>query len=270
MRGRLRSGLLLALLAVTSAAPVGAHELSREQLSGVGFDQHLGGTLPLDLGFRDESGQPVTLASYFGQRPVVLTLNYLHCPNLCPIELEGLVNGLNGLPFSMGDQFTLLTVSIDPRETPEQAATAKARGLRGYARSGGAGGWHVLTGQQDAIDRLTRAVGFTYVYDAQEDEYVHPAGVVVLTPTGRISRYLYGIDFSATDLRLALVEAAAQRIGSIVDQVLLVCYHYDPVTGRYTPLVLDLLKVSGAATVLVVAGVIGWLWRSDRAARAAG
>ena len=141
------------------------------------------------------------------------------------------------------------------------------RRLRGYARRQAGDGWHILTGQPDAIDRLTRAVGFNYVYDAEEDDFAHPAGVVVLTPAGRISRYLYGIDFSATDLRLALVDAAAQRIGSIVDQVLLVCYHYDALTGRYTPFVLRLLQVGGAAGALVIAGWIAWLWRTDASTR---
>ena len=250
--------LALPLAGVHTAS---AHELSPGELATVGFDQRLGQSVPLDLAFEDDSGQAVSLAAYFGKGPVVLTLNQLHCKNLCPVELEGLIDGLNGVPYSLGEQFTFLTVSIDPKETPEDAATAKARGLRGYARRNGSTGWHVLTGDQAAIDKLTQAVGFNAVYDVQEDEFAHPAGVILLTPAGKISRYLYGIDFSSSDLRLGLVEAGNGSVGSLVDRALLVCYHYDPVTGRYTPLVMGALQVSGAATVL---GLFAWLIRMRR------
>lgn len=255
---------VLAALCLSAPLPAAhAHVLGPDQIGQVGFTQHLGAPVPLELVFRDEDGQVVRLGDYVGQQPIILTLNALGCPNLCPLELDGLVNGLNGLPFTMGDQFTLLTVSIDPREGPDLAATTKARGLRGYAPPDGASGWHVLTGDQAAIDRLTEAVGFDYAYDPTADDYAHPAGVVVLTADGRISRYLYGIDFSATDLRLALVEAAAQRIGTLVDQALLICYHYDPATGRYTPFVLGLLQAGAAVTLLVLGGVLALLWRAD-------
>jgi protein SCO1 len=255
-----------ALLAALALGSVSADGLSPSQLSLVRFDQQLGRTLPLDLRFRDDDGRVVTLGDELGQRPAILTLNYFHCQNLCPIELDGLVNGLNGVPLALGQDFTLLTVSIDPREGPAEAAAAKARALRGYdsSRRQGGAGWHVLTGDQQAIDALTDAVGFRYAYDAAADDYAHPAGVVVLTPEGRVSRYLYGFDFSAGDLRLALVEAGAGRIGSLVDKALLVCYHYDPLTGRYTPLALDLVRVAAAAGVLGLGGLLAWLWRDER------
>jgi len=262
-----RAAAAAALVAVCwlgGALPaVQAHGTAPEGLGAVGFTQRLGDPVPRDLVFRDDAGQTVRLGDYFGERPVILTLNQLRCPNLCPLELDGVVNGLNGLPFTMGDQFTLLTVSIDPREGPEDAATTRARVLRGYAQPDAASGWHVLTGDHAAIDRLADAVGFDYAYDPSSDDFAHPAGVVILTPAGRISRYLYGIDFSATDLRLALVEAAAQRIGTALDQALLICYHYDPATGRYTPFVLGLLQVGAAATVLAVGGTLALLWRAD-------
>jgi protein SCO1/2 len=158
----------------------------------------------------------------------------------------------------------VLTISFDARETPRDAADAKYRAFRGYIHPEAADGWHVLTtNDQSTIDRLTRAVGFEYVYDPQEDDYAHPAGVIVLTPGGAISRYLYGMDFSANDLRLGMVEAAANTIGGVVDQVLLICYHYDPISGRYTPLVMSLVKAGGGLTVLVFGGVLFWLWRAD-------
>jgi protein SCO1/2 len=261
----LKAGALALLLWLTLAAPVvTAHPLNPDQVGSVGFTQKLGAPVPLDLFFHDEAGQPVRLGDYFGERPVVLTLNYFHCQNLCPVEIDGIVKGLNGLPFTLGDEYTMLTVSIDPRETPADAADVKARGLRGYVKQpAGNVGWHVLTGDQASIDRLTEAVGFDYAYDPQSDDFAHPAGVVVLTPRGRISRYLYGIDFSANDLRLALVDAAAQQIGSLVDRALLVCYHYDPATGRYTPFVFGLLQAGGATTILVLGVVLGLLWRAD-------
>lgn len=256
---------LFLLYAVAALAPaVAAHDLPPEQLRGVGFTPRPGERVPSALRFTDEHGQAVLLGTYFGDKPVILTLNYFHCQNLCSLELQALVSGLNGLPFTLGEQYTLLTVSFDARETPGQAASAKFKALRGYVHPEAAGGWHLLTTDDQAtIDALTQAVGFNYVYDAQDNDYAHPAGITVLTPGGEVSRYLYGLDFSATDVRLALVEATANRIGSLVEQVLLVCYHYDAVSGRYTPLALNLLKVGAVATCLVVGGGLFFLWRAD-------
>jgi protein SCO1 len=258
--GLLVAGLLLLALGGGRAA---AHELTSDQLAAVRFDQQPGQRVPPDLLFRDEDGDTVRLGQYFAQGPIILTLNYFHCQNLCPLELDGLINGLNGVSFTLGQDYTLLTVSIDPREGPADAEAAKARALRAYDKPHGADGWHVLTGDRAAIDRLTDAVGFQYVYDPVQDDYAHPAGVVVLTPTGQISRYLYGLDFSATDLRLALVDAAAQRIGSIVDRALLVCYHYDPLTGRYTPFAWNFVRGGAVVGALGLAGLLGWLWRGE-------
>ena len=267
----MRTCLAFALLVLVLAVPevVVAHELSPDQLRTVTFEQRLGNAVPLDLRFVDEQGQSVTLGDYFGTRPVLLTLNYFHCQNLCPLELDGLMSGLNGVAFTPGNEFTMLTVSIDPREGPSDAFDTKARALRGYDRPRAGGGWHVLTGDQDAIDQLTSAVGFHYIYDAQEDEYAHPLGAVVLTPDARVSRYLYGLDFSANDLRLSLVDAASGTIGTLLDRALLVCYHYDPLTGRYTPLALDALHWGGAVGALALAGLLGWLWHGERRPRAA-
>jgi protein SCO1/2 len=244
-----------------------AHDLPAEQLRAVAFRPRSGAQVPAALSFTDENGQPVTLGTYFGAQPVILTLNYFHCQNLCSLELQGLVSGLNGLPFTVGEQYALVTVSFDRRDSPGDATAAKFKAFRGYVHPQASAGWHVLTtADQSTIDALTDAVGFNYVYDAQENDFAHPAGVVVLTPSGTVSRYLYGLDFSATDLRLALVEAAANQIGSLVDQVLLVCYHFDPVSGRYTPLVMNLMKLGAAATCLLVSGGLFWLWRAERRA----
>jgi len=256
---------LAALLLWTLCTSVAtAHELSREELSTVKFDQRTGSSVPLDAHFRDENGAVVSLQSYFGPRPVILTLNYFHCQNLCPIELDGLLRSLNGLPFTLGQEFTLLSVSIDSREGPGDVYDARSRALRGYEKPVGADAWHVLTGNQDSIDALTHAVGFNYVYDVQEDDFAHPAGVVVLTPKGEVGRYLYGLDFSANDLRLALVDASAERMGSIVDRALLICYHYDPLTGRYTPLALNLVRYGAALGALGVVALVVVLVRSER------
>lgn len=250
--------LVLAILLVPLSAS--AHTLTDEELKGVGFTQHPGNKLPLGATFVDESRRSVHIGDYFKDRPVILTLNYLRCPNLCPIILSSLAADLNGLPFTLGDQYTVLTVSIDPRDTPAQAVDMRAKALQMYERSGGEDGWHILTGTQDQVDLLANAVGFQYQYDADQDEYAHPAGVIVLTPDGTISRYLYGLDFSPNDLRLALVEAAQRHIGTVVDQVLLTCFHYDAQVGRYTPMVLNAMRLAGVLTVLILGGFLGFLW----------
>jgi protein SCO1/2 len=259
------------LLLVMSVSQADAHDLTPDQLAGVGFDQRLGQRVPLDLLFTDETGASVRLGDFFlNEEPVLLSLNYFHCQNLCPLELDGLMNGLNGISFTLGQQFTLVTVSIDPREGPSDAEDIKLRTLRGYDKAAeGASGWHVLTGDQASIDRLTQAVGFNYAYDPIQDDYAHPAGVVVLTPAGQISRYLYGLDFSANDLRLALVDAGQQHIGSLLDRALLVCYHYDPLTGRYTPFALNFVRGGAVVGLISLLVFLGWLWRGEFRARTA-
>jgi len=250
--------LILAIMAF-SVGHASAHSLTDEELKGVGFTQRLGEHAPLNTEFLDESGQHVTLSDYFGERPVILTLNYLRCPNLCPIILPSLAADLNTIPFKLGQQFTVLTVSIDPRDTPEQAESTRATALESYEHPDSADGWHVLTGHQEQIDQLADAVGFQYRYDEEQDEYAHPAGIVLLTPDGTISRYLYGLDFSPNDLRLGLVEAAQNRIGSLVDQVLLTCFQYDAQVGRYTPIAMNAVRLAGVLTVLALGGLIGYL-----------
>jgi protein SCO1/2 len=254
--------VLLAYLLAT-AQPVRAHSLTASELQGVGFDPHPGATVPLDLTFQDETGGSVRLADYVGQRPVVLSLNYFTCPNLCPLTVQNLASALGDVPFALGEQFTVLTISIDPTDTPELAREKKRDYLRPYPGPGVETGWHFLTGDQEAISRLTDTIGFRYLFDAERHEYAHPAGVVVLTPDGRIARYLYGLDFPPNDLRLALAEAGQQQIATPVDRVLLLCYHYDPETGRYSSLVLGATRAGGAATLAGLGLLLGVLWRRD-------
>jgi protein SCO1/2 len=261
----MRFGAVLSLvILLVSAGRAQAHDLSPDQLASVGFDQRLGERVPLDLLFHDETGAAVRLGDYFEGGPVILSLNYFHCQNLCPLELDGLMNGLNGITFAPGKEFTLVTVSIDPREGPADAQVIKARTLRNYDKaSDGELGWHVLTGDQSSIDRLTEGVGFNYAYDAVQNDFAHPAGVVVLTPSGQVSRYLYGLDFSANDLRLALVDAGSERVGSLLDRALLVCYHYDPLTGRYTPFALDFVRGGAVLGLVCLVLFLGSLWRKE-------
>jgi protein SCO1/2 len=258
-------GLLVALGALWlgfCARPASAHQLSPDELREIRVDQQLGAQLPLGLEFRDEAGRQRALSSFFGERPVVLTFNYLRCQNLCSTALQSLANRLRTLPLALGEQYTVLTVSIDPRETPAEAAEKRATLVRGLPDET-ASDWHFLTGDEAAIAQLTAAAGFRYVYDAQEDEYVHPTGLIVLTPGGLVSRYLSGADIAPKDLRLALIEAGQRRIGSLVEQLTLLCYHYDPTTGRYTPIVLDAVRLAGLATVAGVGLFLGRLWRDD-------
>ncbi len=257
-----------ALLVLGVAVPAPAHEATpAELLSQVGFDQRLNQQVPLDLMFRDETGQAVRLGNYFGERPVILSLVYYHCTTLCPLILDGLVKSLDGIPFDMGRQYTVLTVSIDPREGPGEAAAKRMQFLPRYGRPGAEGGWHFLTGEEPSIRQLTQALGFRYAYDAKTDDFAHPAGIVILTPQGKISRYFYGIDFSVRDLRLGLIDASAGRIGNLIDQVLLYCYHYDPATGKYGLIVMNLVRLLGLATVLILGGFITLMLRRERLAR---
>ncbi len=235
-------------------------------LREVAFDQKLNQQVPLDLRFRDETGKAVKLADYFKQRPVILNFVYYKCRDLCPLLLDGIVRSLRAVSFDVGNQFDVLTVSFDPNDTPSLAAAKKADLVEKYSRPQAAGGWHFLTGDQASIQSLTQAVGFRYTYDAHTGEFGHATGMILMTPDGRASRYFYGIDFSPRDVRLGLIEAAAKKIGSPIDQLLLFCYHYDPATGKYTLLVTRVIRLAGAATVLVLGGLITFLVMRERKA----
>jgi protein SCO1/2 len=235
-------------------------------LREVGIDQKLNDQVPLDLEFSDEEGRTVRLGEYFGSRPVVLALVYYECPMLCTQILNGLTGSLEALSFNPGDEFEVVVVSFDPGETPAMAAETRKTYLRRYSRPGYEAGWHFLTGREASIKTLADAVGFRYAYDEAIDQYAHPASITVLTEEGRVSKYLYGIEFAPRDLRLALVEAADGRIGTAVDQALLFCYHYDPETGKYGLVVMNLVRTGGVLTLLALGAFIVLTLRRERRA----
>src|ERR1700688_1762839 len=234
------------------------------RLENVGITQHLDAQVPPDLIFRDETGKTVNLGNYFGRKPLILNLVYYNCTMLCGEALAGLSSAMRLIKFDVGNQFDVVTVSFDPRETPEMAAAKKKDYVGRYGRANAATGWHFLTGQPDSINALTKVVGFQYQYDPKSNQYAHATAIMVLTPQGRISRYFYGVDFPPKDLRMGLVEASQGKIGNAVDAVLLYCYHYDPETGKYGALVGNVLRVAAAATILLLGGLLFILWRLDR------
>jgi protein SCO1/2 len=241
------------------------------QLKDVGFDQRLGERVPLDLAFRDHEAEPVHLADYFrAGKPVLLSLVYYECPMLCDLTLSGLAQSLKPLELTAGRDFELVTVSFDPGEGPAEAAAARSRYVPRYGRTEAWEGWHFLTGEPAEIAALAEAVGFRYQYDPERDEYAHAAGLVMLTPDGEVSRYFFGTDHPAKDLRLGLVETAEEKIGSPIDQILLYCYHYDPALGRYSAATMNLLRAGGALTVLLLGGFVVIMLRRERRAAAAG
>lgn len=262
--------LLIAGLAIASLAWGPGDQLDGDHPPGVpveeiSFDQNLGAQIPLDLSFQDDHGQNVHLSDFFGRKPVILLFAYYECPMLCPLVLEDLTHKLQGLSFSAGDQFEFVTISLDPGETPHLAADKKAAYLQDYGHAGADRGWHFLTGDKDNIETVARSVGIRYRYDETIDAYAHPTGVVILTPQGRISRYIFGLDYSARDLRLALVEASNDEVGSPVDQLFLLCYRYDPVTGQYSLLINNILRIGALMTTLAVLALVGWmLWRDRK------
>jgi protein SCO1/2 len=267
VRNLVRVLLLLGILVLTAAPAFADGTQPDDLLNAARFDQKLNSQVPAGLRFRDEAGREVALGSYFGARPTILIMAYYNCPNLCPLVIDNLVGNLRKLAFDAGNQFSVVAVSIDPREKPALAASKKQHYLTQYARPATAAGWHFLTGEEATIGRLAAAVGFHYAYDKQINEYSHPSGLIVLTPQGRIARYFYGFDYSPTDLRLGLVEASAGRIGTAVDQVLLRCYHYDPVTGKYTVTVMNLVRAGGVATTLAIGAFVVLLFRREGKSR---
>lgn len=230
----------------------------------VGLDQKLNAQVPPDVSFRDETGKAVTLGDYFGKMPVILIMPFYKCKGSCTLEMDGLVKSLVKVNFNPGEQFRILTVSINPNEGPELAAAKKRAYMKLYSREGAEKGWSFLTGQESQIKRLAAAVGFRYVYNPATDDYAHPTGAMILTPRGKLSHYLYGFNFNPRDLRLALVEAGENKIGSPVDQFLLMCYHYDPGTGKYGLVVTNLLRFFGGLTVLILAGGILIMLRLEK------
>jgi protein SCO1/2 len=274
--------LLLALFATTAGAagaqsrglprqpggpPMESSAVVPEALRKIGYDQNLGARLPLDAVFRDETGRPVRLGAYFergsGRRPVILVLAYYDCPILCGVVLSDLAASLKVLRLDAGKDFDVVVASIDPKETPAQARKAKADAVSRYGRPGTEGGWHFLTAGQGAIDRLAKSIGFRYTYDPASGEFAHAAGIVIATADGRVSRYLLGLEYPPRDVKLGLIESADGTIGTLVDQVVLYCFHYDPAIGRYSAMTLNILRLAAVVTVLGLALLVVVLRRRE-------
>lgn len=233
-------------------------------LREIGFDQNLDQRLPLDASFVDEQGQSVRLGQYFGSKPVVLAFVYYDCPMLCTQVLGALSSTLATMSLDAGKDFEVVLVSFDPREKPAQAAAKKVEYMRRYKRPSAEGGWHFLTGDEAQIKRVTAAAGFRYVWDEPTQQFAHPTGIIVVTPDGRPARYLFGIEYGPRDVRLAIVEASEGKIGSVADALLLYCYHYDPMTGRYGIYVMRALRLAGIATVLLIGTFIVVMVRREK------
>ena len=233
-------------------------------LQEVKIEQKLDQQLPLDLVFRDEDGRDVKLGDYFGQKPVVLAFVYYDCPMLCTQVLNGMVTSFRVLPFQIGKEYDVVTISFDPKETPALAQSKKkvyVDYLPERMRANASSGWHFLTGDQANIEKITQAAGFHYRYDDATKQFAHASAIMVTTPHGKLSRYYYGVEYPARDLRLGLIESSANKIGSPVDQLLLYCYHYDPATGKYGAIVMNIVRVGGVITLLAIIAMLFFLRR---------
>ena len=259
---------LLAILLVGLAITSHAQTAEQKVLEQIGVDQRLDSVLPLDLKFRDEHGKDVTLGDYFKEKPVVLSLVYYECPMLCTMTLNGLIKAINAMDLEVYRDYDIVTVSFDPGETPALAMQKKETYLDVYRHEGGENGWHFLTGDAEPVRQLAEAVGYRYVYDEETDEYAHASAIMIATPAGKLSKYFYGIEFSARDMRLGLVDASVNRIGSFADKLLLWCYHYDPMTGKYGLAIMNVIRLAGALTVgCMVTFMVAMLRRDKRKSR---
>jgi protein SCO1/2 len=233
-------------------------------LAGIGIDQKLDKQVPLDLTFKDEFGRSVQLREFFKSgKPVLLAPVYYRCPMLCTQILNGVAGALKAVSLNPGQDFEVVAVSFDPKDTPEIAGPKKQMYLRRYNRPGTANGWHLLSGDEANIKPLMDAIGYRYRYDPSTDQYAHASGIMIITPEGRLSRYFYGIEYAPRDLRLGLVEASQNKIGSPVDQILLFCFHYDPATGKYGAVAMNIVRAAGAAFVLLCGGFLAIVLRRD-------
>ncbi|HYM59347.1 MAG TPA: SCO family protein [Thermoanaerobaculia bacterium] len=257
--------LVLVAMLLASASAFAENSATPPRLPGrVDIVQRLDAQVPLDLMFRNEQGRIVRLRELFRGKPVLLNFMYYRCPMLCSMVMEGEASALTELKFDVGKEFDVITVSIDPRDTPEQATVKKDQYVKRYGRLGAANGWHFLTGHESAIKKLTDSAGFYYAYDPKTDQFAHGTALLVLTPEGRISRYFYGFEYKPRDLRLGLVEASASKIGTATDQLLLLCFHYDPATGKYSRSAMNLVRAGGVATILSLGGFIFVMIRKER------
>jgi len=262
-------GMCTALLAGDAHAQAAPDmEIMPPPPKDVGFDQHIGQDVPLDATFQNEMGKAVRLGDLFADKPIVLQLAYDTCPMLCSLSAQGLVSSLKAINLDAGVDFEVITLSFDPRDTPERSRLKKTTAVARYDRPHAEQGWHFLTGDEAQIKRVTSAVGFRYVWDEAAAQFAHPAGIVVLTPQGKIARYLFGIEYAAKDLRLSMVEASKGNVGTVVDQLLLLCYHYDPKAGKYGAVAMGSMRAAGMLTLLSLGGLVFVLTRRDRKKKA--
>ncbi len=278
LRGRIRRSATIALLSLAGALPIALPCWAQarmpavgsvdsqggalpEELKEVGFEQRLGAQVPLNIEMRDAQGNSVQLGTLFAHKPVILVPAYFECPMLCSMVMNDLTSALRVIPLKPGEEFEVVSYSIDPDETPAMALTAKNTAVGRY--DGGNGeGWHFLTASQEAIDQLSEAIGFHYQYDEKSDEYAHTAGILVLTPEGKIARYFFGLEYPPRELRLAMVEAADEKIGSLADKLLLYCFHWDPSSGRYSAVTLNIVRLGGAVTLAGIVFMVALMsWR---------
>jgi protein SCO1/2 len=252
MRSNFHAAILLVLTGIGAEAANAQQATTLPILSKVGITQNLNAQIPPDLMFRDEAGNSVRIGDYFGRKPIVLSLVYFDCPALCTEVLNGELRTMKAMSLDLGKDFDAVTVSFEPKDTPALARAKRDVYAGQYGRSGAADHWHFLTGDQQSIDALTKVAGFQYAYDSSIRQYAHAAAILVLTPDGRIDRYFYGVNYPASDLRLGLVEASEGKIGTLTDHALLYCYQYDPMTGKYGVVVMNVLRAAGGLTVLIL------------------
>jgi protein SCO1/2 len=253
------------LLAGSLAIAAHAQNLPRDASANAGLDQKLNAQVPPNLGFRDEAGQQVRLGNYFGEKPVILALAYYECPNLCTLVLNALLTGAQDLQLDAGRDFEIVVVSFNPRETTALASAKKKTYTQRYGRPQDNDGWHFLTGDEPAIAQLAESVGYRYAFDPQTRQYAHPSAIMVLTPDGKVSRYFAGIEYPPRELHLALIEASNRRVGSLTDQLFLLCFHYNPLTGKYGLIIMRVVRVACFATVGALALFMTTMFRRDRA-----
>lgn len=244
-----------------------AYALTPNELREIRFDQKIGQQISPDLIFRDFDGAPFQFGAHFGKRPILLVLGYYHCPMLCTFINKGVIEALQELRLDLGKDFEVVDLSIDPRETPALAAKKKSEYLKLYSQRGASDTWHFLTGDEKAIQRIGTETGFHFAYDSETNEYAHPSGIIVLTPQGKISRYFVGVTFNANELRRAIQAAAKGENGSIIQRLALICYHYNPITGKYGGVIMSILRASGVATLCTVIGFVALMVARERWAR---
>jgi protein SCO1/2 len=253
--------VLIPLLLTTIVA---AAQTSQQEIAArAGLEQKLNAQIPLDATFRDEHGNAVPLRVFFHGKPVILALAYYECPNLCTLVLNGVLQTAQELRFNAGEEYEIVVVSFDARERPALAAAKKQVYIQRYGRAGAANGWHFLTGDQTAIARLSESVGYRFAYDDATRQFAHPSAIMILTPGGKVARYFPGIEYPPREVRLALIEASQERVGSLADRVFLLCFHYNPATGKYGLLITRAIQIAGIGTVLAIASYILWMLRRD-------